>query len=80
VTVDDQPSRVWDWRDPQLLRTWKAGPAKSNLKKRWQELWDERKHRSLNSLAENHFPSIPLQEDLRHPLAPLEREYSGGHP
>jgi hypothetical protein len=23
VDVDARPSRVWDWRDPQVLRGWK---------------------------------------------------------
>jgi hypothetical protein len=27
VSVDIAPQRVWDWRDPQLLRTLRAGPA-----------------------------------------------------
>jgi hypothetical protein len=79
VTVDDQPSRVWDWHDPQLLRTWKAGPAKSNLVERWRQLWDERRRHSPNSLSKNQFPSLQFQEDSQ-PLAPIEVEYPRGYP
>src|SRR5205085_9005807 len=27
TNIDHVPQRVWDWRDPQILRTLKAGPA-----------------------------------------------------
>jgi hypothetical protein len=79
VTVDDQPSRVWDWRDPQLLRTWKAGPAKSNLVERWRQLWDERRRHSGKSVAKNRLPTLQSGE-TRQPLASLEREYARGQP
>jgi hypothetical protein len=79
VTVDDQPSRVWDWRDPQLLRTWKAGPAKSNLVERWRQLWDERRRHSGKSVAKNRLPTLQSGEN-RQPLASLEREYARGQP
>ena len=31
VSVDVQPARLWDWSDPQILRTLKAGPAPTRL-------------------------------------------------
>lgn len=31
INVDLAPQRVWDWRDPQILRTLRAGPAPSKL-------------------------------------------------
>lgn len=31
VSVDVRPQRVWDWRDPQIVREWRAGPAPTHL-------------------------------------------------
>jgi hypothetical protein len=31
VNVDRQPSRLWDWRDNPIRRTWQAGPAYPSL-------------------------------------------------
>ena len=31
VNVDRQPSRLWDWRDNPIRRTWQAGPARPSL-------------------------------------------------
>jgi hypothetical protein len=31
VSVESDPSRLWDWRDTELRRSWKAGPAKPEL-------------------------------------------------
>ena len=31
VSVDDMPQRVWDWRDLQIVRTFRAGPAPTKL-------------------------------------------------
>lgn len=38
VSVDRDPSRLWDWSDTQLMRTWHAGPAPSHLVERWHAL------------------------------------------
>ncbi|HEV2352339.1 MAG TPA: Gfo/Idh/MocA family oxidoreductase [Terriglobia bacterium] len=31
TTVEADPRRVWDWSDTQLLRTWRAGPARLEI-------------------------------------------------
>lgn len=31
VSVASNPSRLWDWRDTELRRSWKAGPAEPEL-------------------------------------------------
>jgi hypothetical protein len=31
VSVESNPSRLWDWRDTELRRSWKAGPAEPEL-------------------------------------------------
>jgi predicted dehydrogenase len=31
AAVEADPTRVWDWTDTQLLRTWRAGPAKAEM-------------------------------------------------
>lgn len=31
TTVEADPRRVWDWSDTQLLRTWRAGPARPDI-------------------------------------------------
>ena len=31
VSVDVQTSRLWDWHDPQIVRTFMSGPAKTKL-------------------------------------------------
>ncbi len=58
ISVDDRPSRVWDWRDPQLIRTWNGGPAKSHIRQRWHQFWDERNGRAPGSVAGNVAPSV----------------------
>jgi hypothetical protein len=29
--IDQHPQRLWDWKDNQIRRTWKAGPARPDL-------------------------------------------------
>ena len=31
AAVEADPTRVWDWKDTQLMRTWRAGPAKTDM-------------------------------------------------
>ena len=31
VPVEADPKRVWDWSDTQIMRTWKAGPARPDM-------------------------------------------------
>lgn len=31
VPVESAPGRVWDWSDTQIMRTWKAGPARPDI-------------------------------------------------
>jgi len=31
VPVEADPRRVWDWSDTQIMRTWKAGPARPDI-------------------------------------------------
>ncbi|HLY60139.1 MAG TPA: Gfo/Idh/MocA family oxidoreductase [Terriglobia bacterium] len=31
MTLEADPRRVWDWSDTQLLRTWRAGPARPDI-------------------------------------------------
>jgi predicted dehydrogenase len=31
VAVEADPRRVWDWSDTQIMRTWKAGPARPDI-------------------------------------------------
>lgn len=38
TNIDYQPSRVWDWRDPQILRTLRAGPAPTRFGERLRDL------------------------------------------
>jgi hypothetical protein len=36
VNVEDDPHRVWDWSDTQVLRSWGAGPAPPLLLHQWE--------------------------------------------
>jgi len=31
VSIESNPSRVWSWRDNQIVRTWKAGPDRMEI-------------------------------------------------
>jgi hypothetical protein len=42
VKVEDDPQRIWDWSDSQVLRSWKAGPAPPVLLNQWKSLLQPR--------------------------------------
>ncbi len=42
VSVDIAPARLWDWKDTQIRRTWRAGPASPTLAYRWIGYLDNR--------------------------------------
>lgn len=38
VSVDYEPERAWDWSDTQVMRSWRAGPARPALLEAWENL------------------------------------------
>lgn len=42
VDVDMAPSRLWDWTDTQIMRSWRAGPAEPRLLYDWWVMYKMR--------------------------------------
>lgn len=43
IDVDKEPKRVWDWSDTQIMRSWRAHPARPEMLDGWRKLYQSRR-------------------------------------